>query len=535
MLWIKNITLKGIKVFKSQTEFRLAPYEGQRALITLSGANGSGKSAIVESLAAVQEAGILNYLENSSPGDRVSEKKEEFLRKLENISTSKNSLIRLLVTNGEVESAIEVEIWWEKGGNLNYHFSAEEGPAREIYNSWVSPDPRNLIVAVPSTKYFEQEDIYFTRLQSGEREYFLFEDSEKEDLLSPLLGDLANGVRESYRRVLENWFYERIVPGKKRTVFNKIANVYLNYLFKNIKFENISGTFREGEIVSFAKRTDIRGGKYDLRGMSSGEKYVYLIFSYLAKYAGRSALIIFDEPENHLHEQSLVAFVDILGEQAGLDKNYLKDVVALSKKTEVNFSKDESKRLNKVFGGWPFTKSVLMVTHSKLLVRRNLDYGTNFLVDKGEIFGLGKSDVENKLRKAGVSQIDERFVFVEGETDKKIFDKYFKAEHVEVKGLTGKDSVCSAFEGFASIDDQEKRPGYVFVLDKDSGVDYKYDDLEKKFPEKWDGHVIVLDRVEIENYLLDPNLIKLALESFVDKGKNAKILEALPESVWVSA
>lgn len=525
---IVSLALTGIRVFIKETEIKFKDGEGRLPILTISGPNGSGKSAIVESLGALQSAGILRNLAEDTEPRLLVEHVDLLKQRLRNLAVSFPATIALGIQEDGVAGKVILKIHQSTKG-LDYDLLSEGEPGGALLNGWSPKSPRNLIITIPSTKYFDQADVVFTQL----RDVNSHRDQLKEQLdlgdIYPLLLDPPSALKEAYRTTLEDWFYERIVPGRKRTIINNIANIFLNRLFPKVSIARFSATQRSGQIICLAKREDsTQLPPYDIRGLSSGEKYVYFLFSHISRYAGNILLVAMDEPENHLHETTLSSIYDVFFDSANRKPPFVKLLSELAEATGKPLPEGQNDTLKARIGERSMASSVLMLTHSKALIRRNMPFGRNLLLADGRIEVLGDENTEDLLRTAGVSQVDERVLIVEGKTDSNLITA-FLGNNVEIRPLGGKGAVCEAFEGFMALDPHKRHPGYAFLLDGDSGLDYRYSDLKDKYENRWNQHVILLERTELENYLLEPVIFRAAVLRFLDKEDFARLEHLLSE------
>ena len=523
---ITEISLENVKLFRSRVDIPLLSTGVLGSVTTLSGANGSGKSAVVEALAAVQRAGLIESLKVETGRD-LTDLHTAFLRDLRSLASGPKGAIALALSDSsEVRGFLAME-FSVSDGEAEYVLKYDSVGAR-LLESWHGPDARNLIVAIPPTKYFDEADIYYSSVRE-KAPPAITGDRSRDSLIRPLLVGPEEALKEVYRNSIEDWFLDRMIPNQGHAFSNAVARLFFSYILPHVKVSHFSTVVRPGEIVCNVKRDGATS--YDLRQLSSGEKYIYLTFVLLARYAGKMLMVVFDEPENHLHEETLARLHSVLSELVGSDSPFEELVAEIRSETRLSFPSRLERHLPSED---PFTRQALLVTHSKLLIRRNLTVGSNSLLSPGnQPVRLGGSETEELLRRAGVSQVDERVVFVEGSTDQDLLQRAFGGAHVEVRPLTGKDAVCAAFEGFARIDASQRHPGFAFLLDRDSGNDVRYERLRDRFEGAWDRHVVVLERVELENYLLEENLFLEAAKNSLDSEEAAEAAEVLTEEAMI--
>lgn len=513
-IYLNSIRLSGIRSFSRPTSIPLFSESDETKILTISGPNGSGKSAIVESISAVQRAGILSSLPDVRPAPaQLSDLRRSFSRRLQNLVANRSASVDLTIGQDgeEGEGTLTLEI--SKTKNRTRHTLQYEGAlAQALVKQWTKSDPDNLIVSIPSTKFFNQEDIIFTQVKKPELEIKGFGELDREQVLKPLTLDPPLAIREAYRKIAEDWLYERVVPGRQRPLYNTLAKIFLTKLFPYVSIANFSATLGTGEILCLAKRLDHQSRSYDVRSLSSGEKYIFFLFSLIVRYAGRAMAILLDEPENHLHEATLIRFLELMYQYTNRESDFPLQVSEMGKSIGMEIPKKQLEALVKQCSRRPLVRSAILMTHSKLLIRRNFGYGPNILLSDLGAERLAGGETEEKLRVAGLSQIDERVIFVEGPSDEALFKRVFSDVQVEIRPLTGKKSVCTAFEGLAIIDPHKRHPAYAFLLDQDLVRDIRYERLRERYPTVWEQHVVVLERAELENYLLEPKLFKRALK-----------------------
>lgn len=510
--------MRGFRNLRDAVEVPLAPSPSGRAVLTLSGANGSGKSAVAEGLAALQRAALIRVMGARDDEGRSVAWERAFLRRLTELVAEDTAAVVLLVGEGNEASRITLNV--DLSNRLYpWELDVEPGPAERLYESWSSRDPRNLVVLVPSTKYFDQADMMFTDIQIDDVSPVHWGHQLRDDPRYSLLMDPGDALRQAYRRMIEDWYLERLVPSKvPKTVFNAIARVLFSKLVPDVAIGNFSTSTKSGQIVAQAKRTGPRRGRnYDVRGLSSGEKYLYFVFNYVSRFIGRAGLLVIDEPDTHLHESTLSEFLSMLYALTDSNTPGPGVVRAWAADSGMDLQEGMSAALTRtcpanqvVFG------AAMLLTHSKMLVRSNLADGRNFLLQHNRISELAHDSVETDLRGAGLSQIDERAVFVEGDKDVKLFESALLGLRVDVRSGDGSAGVMAAFEGFARVDSGRKLPGFAFVIDRDRTNETKYARLKARFPLPWQRHVVVLDRLELENYLLEPRAFLRGLDAFLD-------------------
>lgn len=166
---------------------------------------------------------------------------------------------------------------------------------------------------------------------------------------------------------------------------------------------------------------------------------------------------------------------------------------------------------------------VFLITHSKSLIYSNFANGINYVIDD-EMEVINYQTKEKKLREVGISYIFDKVLFVEGETDLELLSSCLDKYNIKIHKLGGCGEVIKAFETVCELDKYIKDCQFVFLIDKDSRDSEEIDNIRTLYGEKFDKYFIIMDRHEIENYLLDSKIIRKSLLNYED-GKYTALTE----------
>jgi energy-coupling factor transporter ATP-binding protein EcfA2 len=243
-----------------------------------------------------------------------------------------------------------------------------------------------------------------------------------------------------------------------------------------------------GEVISFSD-------------LSSGEKEVFFTLCFFQRHNVEEAVIIVDEPELHLHPS--------------LARLLLRTMLELKPRNQI----------------WIATQSSEVIDEAGrdkvAFVRRRPDTG------KAEV--VWSPDEEESLRclrdffgQSGYVGLAKAMIFTEGQNasvDRKMFAKLFPEASRDIKFIPA--TGCSEIERInrAVLSILESNLGWCrFLLVRDR--DYMTDDMVAILRSRAGQSVVVLNRHELENYLIDFELISRTLGELFDIGKNPAQVEA---------
>lgn len=230
--------------------------------------------------------------------------------------------------------------------------------------------------------------------------------------------------------------------------------------------------------------------------LSSGEKEVFFILSFFIRHSVTHSIIVVDEPEMHLHP-----------ELARL-------LVRTMQSTKIG-------------------NQLWLATHNPEIIdeagREKVVYLTRDPVTRKAIVTLG-TDESSAIRSlkdmfgySGYLGIAKSLVFLEGtaaSSDRKMFSNLFPEQGSRIKFVPSNSSGNLQAINAAILSILESNLGSMqFYLIRDR--DYLTQEMAQKYVEHTSGHVHVLERHEIENYLLDVELISKTQTELFNKPTNA--------------
>lgn len=234
------------------------------------------------------------------------------------------------------------------------------------------------------------------------------------------------------------------------------------------------------------------GVEVPLTDLSSGEQEVFFVLSFFLRHDIRSSMVFVDEPELHLHPELVRRMVRImLGIRPG--------------------------------------NQVWLATHNaELIDEAGVD--KTYFVDRSDPTGPGRvilaADDEtfvSKLRTmfgyAGYVGLARRLVFLEGNassTDRRVFIELFPdaSDQISFVPLNSSDYALRVHRAVLSV--LGEGLGHCeFFLIRDR--DYLPQSVVEKYEEDTSGRLHVLQRHEIENYLLDTTTIREVLLDFTNQ------------------
>lgn len=487
MLRIRRVDLYKIKSFDGSVSI---DFDAAKPVHALSGKNGSGKSTILKAIWLVQKIHFCDLLSDDHELQLARGEARDFL-------TTKESLIRIEFSCKEdgdqiwVPASIALEI---RDGVPRLQYV---NPAK-LRSFWNLDDPSGIVLFIDASKEFSKETLSHEQINISQNSQKLF--------LSAILRPdaLFHGV---YKQLVTDYVHDRLVPSSsERLAYYKVAKKIFANLVPDVELSNFSGNHRPGEFVLLGKAHRANSMPlYDVRDFSSGEKTLLSTLVFLCMSKSVSVLMI-DEPENHLHENLLFRFIEFLHQicsPGGFGKWIDEDLTEGKKKRHLYLESYSGYNLSQVFYS----------THSKGIIYRTFLIGQNYLIDGSNVVRLS-DDYESKLRKVGLSSINNKVVFVEGSGDSEALQAALGHLGVSIKPLDGSLAVIETFKRVSGIESLLRDSKFVFIVDSDNKPDSFFDQLRDVNQDFYDRTFIKLDRHELENYLLEPRLIHQLIMSY---------------------
>ena len=253
-------------------------------------------------------------------------------------------------------------------------------------------------------------------------------------------------------------------------------------------------------------------GIHDMDFLSSGEKEILMTYTNILKMKLTGSVILFDEPDLHLN--------------AALERKLI------------------GKLNNIVVAG----NQVWVATHSLEII------GTVPLENLYKMYVYLPEEADNQIESCltkrdrfealeligastGIQLISQKIIFVEGKTDKEILQSLYEesgdvVSFVETKGLgplMGLSSVTTDL-----LDQVTKYETFYMIRDKDLLSDAEAEEIRKKYVDK----VFIWNVRSIENYLLDPKVLKqvlnqLGIKSFENEESVLEALRAIADDLRI--
>ncbi|MDQ1108774.1 ABC-type cobalamin/Fe3+-siderophores transport system ATPase subunit [Stenotrophomonas rhizophila] len=481
MMRIKLVTLHKIKSFDGPTTLHL---DDEKNLYSLSGKNGSGKSSVLRAIWLIQK---IHFCVLLNAGEELEKAKAEASKLL----SAKDSSVRIELSVSDDQGTQRPASITLKQGTTGPELIYTNSAA--IATAWNAESPSNIFLFIDASKEFSTETLRHDGIK-------ISSNSQRNLVVQAILNpeQLFHGV---YKQLITDYVHERLVPSKpNRLEYYRVAKHVFTKLVPEVELSNFSGNHKDGEFVLLGKANrSRRSSLYDVRDFSSGEKTLLSTLVILS-IASKVSAVLIDEPENHLHESLLLSFIGFLRDYCqptGAEK-WLKDYS--SRQHEDNSLNDDAN-----FAQQLKINQVIYTTHSKSLIYHTFSFGQNFLIEEGVAHVLDE-DLESKLRRVGISSVHKSVIFVEGEDDNAALHHAFGGENFVVRPLNGSADVADTYKRIARLGNDLRGNNFAFVVDSDNKPDAYFDDLRSINPKMYDRYFIRLDRHELENYLLEPEL-----------------------------
>jgi energy-coupling factor transporter ATP-binding protein EcfA2 len=484
-----------INKFRHLKDVHLGPFgqpPDQSDLIALAGPNGGGKSSILELLGkALSDSWSLNWqLRRSFP--------EFSFEVVIGVTAQERELVRRYIEEKQRSYAAEVVRYFEENGTYyrgyNYpggryhqnqalHNQIHEMVTESLRNHY----SRSLGFFLKSDRHYPQEGFQRDRLFQYEsvrqREHvwnlaFTTSDVQYKDMFEFLLQ-----IRYHYFRELGAFHHKKNKSSGNEAVSEPPSDPLLPYdrllqqLFPGYSFaetneaipSNLYVQIPTGEVIPF----------HDL---SSGEKEVFFLLSFFLRHNVTNAVVVIDEPELHLHPELGRLLIRAM---QGVKSN--NQIWLATHNAEII---DEAGRDRVIYIACDPDTRTSRITHGS---------------DEAEAI----KHLKDLFGYSGYMGIAKNMVFLEGQdssSDRKVFSSLFPQQGGKLKFIPAKSSDNMARLNAAILAILESNLGWMqFYLIRDR--DYLTPDAVKKYKENSSGRIHVLERHEIENYLLDPDLI----------------------------
>lgn len=491
-MYIKEIH---INKFRHLDNIHLGPFPeppDQSDLIVLAGPNGGGKSSILELLSyALSNSWNLNYRANRSfPANNSFEVA---------IAIAPEELRLIFDYIGSSQSRYTKDLLQYLENNLAYYraYNYNSGKYQE------NPDFHNQIHSIVtdalrnhynrSLGFFLRSDRYYPSGGFNRDRLFSYDQINKRDYI----WDIAYNTSDvQYRDMFEFLIQQRyhylrrlgayydhvnkglISMGEEPPVDPlKPYEELLQKLFPGYHFTDKKEDVPSNLFIKLPSDEEI-----PFSDLSSGEKEIFFILSFFLRHNVNNAIIVIDEPELHLHPELARLLVRTMkGIMPG------NQVWLATHNTEII---DEAGR-DRVYyiARHPETKKSFMILGTDETREMRL---------LKDLFGY-----------SGYIGIARSMVFLEGKdssSDRKVFSSLFPNYENKIKFIPSNSSGNMPRINTAILSILESNLGWIeFYLIRDR--DYLTEEFIKKYNEHAAGRIYVLQRHEIENYLLDDNII----------------------------
>lgn len=499
---IESVYIENIKKFGRDGFLLNLKSDSNHKIATVSGVNGSGKTAAFKAIQLFQKLFFHEQLDDDSQAQLHG----KIISSVEQLIVAEEATIDIHFNlNGETYG-ISLSISYSEN-ELDYVFTSKNATpnAKEVISTiWDINSPRSLVVFIDAGKSFSDFGVNFDHISLKSRA------KHDEDFFFDCIFYPEETLQAIYRRTVLDHIQYRLDPSRTYPYF-QAANEAIKKISGNIEVKNVSATKKDGQLIVQGKTSD-NALLYDVKDFSSGERAIYLTTLFLFFFPSVGTLII-DEPENHFHESLLSNFYLFLREVTecgGIGKWASKNITVEKFKNIQNQSSDT---LNRVF----------LITHSKPLIYQNINFGDCFMLTKEGLNKVYNYSLESELRNAGISSVFSRTLFVEGESDKDIFLPILSLHRINVVSVSDCKEVIEQFKKIAKIKSLIHGASFCFAMDRDNKSEQDILDIKSASPEFFDESFIVLERHEIENYMIDIELIMDVLNPLLELLHEQKI------------
>ena len=304
--------------------------------------------------------------------------------------------------------------------------------------------------------------------------------------------------RYHYLRELGNYYNQKnkgVEVGEEPSDPIKPYEELLNVLFPYYKFadkneavpSNLFIQIPSGEVITF-------------NDLSSGEKEVFFILSFFIRHNVQNAIIVIDEPELHLHPE--------------LSRMLIRNMKSIRDGNQIWVATHNSEIIDEA------GRDKVVYVARDLETRK-----AKFIAGDKEQEVLGQ--LKNMFGFSGYIGVARNLVFLEGDNssqDRKFYSALLPGEHSNFKLVPSNSSENLNRINGAILSIMESNLGWMnFHLIRDR--DYLTDEMVEKYRGHASGKIFVLEKHELENYLIDFEILSIVLNEIFNIAKTADELK----------
>lgn len=305
--------------------------------------------------------------------------------------------------------------------------------------------------------------------------------------------------RYHYLRELGNYHNQKnkgLTTGIEPTDPIKPYEELLNKLFPDYKFADRNESIPSNLFIELPSKEVIT-----FNDLSSGEKEVFFILSFFIRHNVENAIIVIDEPELHLHPE--------------LSRLLIRNIKAIRNGNQIWIATHNSEIIDET------GRDKVIYVNRDLSTRK-----AKFISGDNEQEAI--LQLKNLFGFSGYIGVAKNLVFLEGDNsspDRKFYSTLF-SNHSNFKLIpsNGSDNLTRINNAILAI--MESNIAWIsFYLIRDR--DYLTEEMVSKYRNHTSGKVFVLEKHELENYLIDFKIIKTVLLDIFNIEKSEVELEKI--------
>lgn len=240
---INSVYIENIKKF-GQLGHRFS-LEGDYKICTVSGSNGSGKTAVFKAIQLFQKFFFFSQL----PSESSIETRDTLRKNIESLSSGDNIKTSLDFTIGKESLSSELSITTNE---FDFDFKLTDlikGSNNKLIKLWDINNPKSIIVVLDAGKSFSEFGVNFNNINLKPR------NQKKAEFIIDCIFNPDETLQAIYKRTVLDHIHYRLDPSRTYDHF-KAANKAIKTISANLDIKNVSATRKDGHLVILGRTSN---------------------------------------------------------------------------------------------------------------------------------------------------------------------------------------------------------------------------------------------------------------------------------------